>query len=235
MNESQDIPNYFTTKQASEILSVSQHQVAQLISAGELLANKVGGVLLADSQSVYKYAQSRNIKQTNKGRPLSSSMAFALLWELSDKEPSWLNYFQTRRMHEKLQSLSAKNLVWQCRKRCETYRCRATQATIRRIRSSVVASGTSSSTASRLSLTRDETTFEAYCSQAAFDTLRQEFSLAQDFNGNLILHACDQEFLADICEEMPEAVNALDLAESLSTRERSAGLRRLKELIDERK
>jgi excisionase family DNA binding protein len=74
-----------STPEAASTLGVSARRVRQLLEAGELEADVIGGRSLIDADSVYRRLEHRPAP----GRPLSPELAWALLAALSLGELPW--------------------------------------------------------------------------------------------------------------------------------------------------
>jgi len=231
-NDKNLLDGKYTTLQAAQVLGVSAHQVVQLIHAGELDALRTaGGVFLVDAVSVAVYARLRQ----GRGRPFSASVAWATLWLLSGYEVDWLLYQQRRRLLLKLRDVCAEELVWLVRKRARLWRFRVDASFIETARDLVVVSGVSSGRMSDLGLTIGSGRLEGYIAKRDLGEFVQSCFAVTGDNSNVIVRTFEDDMsvgLADFAE-MPVAVVAVDLAASAVERERSAGLRLLKELLDE--
>lgn len=221
------IPGYLSTAEAAEVLGCTAHQIASLVRSGEIRAlRSAGDAFLIEATSLKRYKQISG----GKGRPLSSKMAYALLWSLSDLEIDWLDYAQMRRLHLKLARYSANDLVWQSRKKALRKTYRASLSFLPNIQSALIASGASAIETYGFDLTSKDGSAEGYLLAKDEENLVARNFLVEDPNGNVVLHIA--EWLpSDLGRCMPEAVVAADLASSLDTRERRAGLDRLEMLL----
>ena len=224
-----NIPGYFTTAQAADILCVSRHEIARLTREGRIRAIKTaGGALLLDAIDVQLY---KNIHQ-GKGRPLSPAIAWASLWILSGLDAYWLSYPQLRRLNAKLAAISASDLLWQTRTRVHTKRYRASESFFERLKSDLVLTGKSSGF-DEFSLVEQKQVVEGYTTDS-FEMLEKKYHLIEDTNGNAVIHlALGPVWLVNKAEAITIAAAAADLAMSLDTRERQAGLRTLERLLDD--
>ena len=92
--------------------------------------------------------------------------------------------------------------------------------------------GASSARLAEFGLLQAGGTAEGYCLSEDVGKLEASFYLAEDPHGNVVVHAAP--WLPDgIGAEMPAAVTAADLAQSMDTREREAGLGMLGRLLGE--
>lgn len=97
---------------------------------------------------------------------------------------------------------------------------------------SLVLTGSSDAVAQRFGLTPRGDIVEGYVAKSELSRFEADYFLVEDSEGNVVLHVAD--WLPDWSEAvMPAAVCAADLAASLNTRERSAGIRVLEAMLDE--
>lgn len=229
MNGNVNIQGLLNTTQAAEASGLTAHRIGCLARAGEIRASKVGNTLLIDAASLQSYVQNAQ----GRGRPFDPQMAFAALWTLSGIEPNWLTYSQANRMRTRLAGTTAEALVWQCRRRAQTHTYRVSDSFKAQLAESLVLSGRSSLDIPSFGLTPQKGVTEGYCSNADLDSIVQTCHLAEDAEGNAIIHVAS--WLPNLPErttgKMPIAVVAADLTHSISTREHSAGIKKLKELL----
>lgn len=227
MNTKSNIQGFLSGAESASILGVSTHQVAALVRAGELAAvNAAGRTLMISVESVRRYKQLHQ----GKGRPLNAQTAFAALFAISGITIKSLSYPQNRRLKQKLQVISAEGLVWQTRKRADVQRYRCSESFLKELASRVTLSGLNALNGN-FDLTNATNTLEGYVCSDTLDSLIDEFFLEEDLKGNVILHVTQETYSKDAC--MPIGFVAADLSESLNTREHSAGINKLKELLDE--
>lgn len=74
---------------------------------------------------------------------------------------------------------------------------------------------------------------EAYCTTATFARLRGDYALTDRGHANLVLRIPRFDLPFERRERMPDAVVALDLAESSDVRTRRAGLRLLNDALSQ--
>lgn len=222
------IQGLMTTAQASELTGLTAHRIGCLARAGEIEAAKSGNTLLIDSASLQTYA----LAKQGRGRPMDVQTAYAALWMLSGLNPDWLSYAQFRRLRLRLATMSAEMLVWQLRKRAEVHHYRASESMLNKVANSIVLSGTSSNCLNDFELLQIENKVEGYCLINNLDKLKKSCFLTEDTSGNVIVHA-SAWLPNDELRAMPIAVVAADLAQSLITREREAGLNTLRRLLSE--
>lgn len=218
-----------STDVAADRLGISQRQVQRLIASGELPAHRTaGGAWLVDALVL----NALNRARPTRGRPWSAETAWASLWWLSGLDATWLGARTEARLRERLRYLDAGALVVACRRRATTHHYRASRSFLPGLRDVLAVSGSSAVTAATFGLTVDETRVEGYCNGSALDDLVARFHLTPDPRGNVTVRVVKAPS-ADVLDRttMPTAVIALDLAESLEVRERSAGHRVLEDLL----
>jgi hypothetical protein len=218
-----------TTATAADRLGVSQRQVERLIASGELPASRTASdAWVVDALALNALARARPAR----GRPWSTGTAWAALWHLSGLEADWLDQRSARRLVERLRSLDADGLVHACRRRAATRHYRVSDSFIGDLRAAVVHSGTSAMSAVTFGMGADAARVDGYCDEGALAELEIRFHLVQDMRGNVTLRVAPLRALPiGDRHEMPVAVVAADLAESVEVRERSAGLRVLERLL----
>lgn len=218
-----------TTAAAADRLGVSQRQVERLIAAGDLPASRTAGdAWVVDPLALNALARTRPAR----GRPWSPGTAWAALWQLSGLDTDWLDRRSARRLSERLPSLDVNDLLHATRRRAVVHRFRVSDSFIEELTASVVRSGTSAMTAEMFGMDRDTARVDGYCDDGALDGLVRDFHLADDTRGNATLRAAPLRALPiGDRDEMPVAVVAADLVESLEVRERAAGTRVIEGLL----
>ena len=227
MNTITNISGMMTTAQAAEALDVGVHNVGRLVREGEFSCIRTAGdAMLIPSIEVQKYAQLRQ----GRGRPLAPTIAMAALWELSGVRADWLDYSQARRLRMRLAAVSAVDLVWQARKRARvlTFRC---DSSFLNTAANMVALSCRSCL-DEFGLVSDADVLEGYVRADSLDVVINACFMVPDSAGNVVLHVAEW-MPENVGAAMPIAVSAADLAASLDTRERSAGLEALEGMLDE--
>jgi excisionase family DNA binding protein len=206
-----------STVEAAQRLGVSRRQVQRLIAAGDLPAQRTAGdAWLVDALAL---------------NATEETAWAALLW-LSGLDAGWLGARTEARLRQRLRRLDASALAIACRRRATTHRYRTSDSFLVALRDAVALSGASVATAADFGLAAAETGVDGYCDREMLDDLVARFHLTPDTRGNVTLRVADAP-PAGLFDRaaMPAAVIALDLAESLEVRERSAGLRVLEDLL----
>ncbi|WP_302962958.1 hypothetical protein [uncultured Adlercreutzia sp.] len=203
----------------------------ELIKSGMVDAQKVSErTTLVEATSLLRY-QAFGRKA---GRPFGPSMAMGILWMLSGAEAFWLSYHQKRRATQALEEVSAEGLAAKCRRRAQVVCLRIDDSFVDEAMSMVRPSGLSALDFYDFDLVLSKNIHEGYIDAVELSRLRARCFAESDSRGNFILHVAEGSCLKEM-SPMPEAVVALDLAESLDIRTRRAGLERLEGLIDGRK
>ena len=227
MNQMADISGMMTTAQAAMALGVGVHNVGRLVREGELSCMRTaGGAMLIPAAEVRGYAQLRQ----GRGRPLAPATAMAALWELSGLSADWLDYAQARRLRMRLASVSAEDLAWQVRKRAQAAPFRCDASFLETAAGMVARSGRSR--LDEFGLVGGSGFLEGYVCAEGLDAVVNACFMAPDPAGNVVLHVAGW-MPEGVGAAMPSAVCAADLAASLDTRERRAGLSALEEMLDD--
>ena len=226
--------HYLTSSQAAAELGVSSHQIAMLVKNGEVNALRPGRSLLIDPYSLRQY----KLMRRGKGRPLSPDVAWGALWVLSGLEASWLSYHQQRRLYLKLDGISARDLIWQMRKRCTLRVFRAGADQLDDLRKALLLSGKSTDRPDIFGMPGNTHEIEGYADETQAQKMKEGFGLVEDIAGNVLVHipASEPWDMADIeghalNGQMPVAAVAADLAVSLDPRESHAGTAALQILL----
>lgn len=202
-------------REAAERLGVSARQVQYLVAQGELTA-PVRGVI--ESESIDRFLAVRGPTRT---RPWSQPTAWGAVAILTGVDASWMGPTQRSRLKAALRSVTAAELLARARKRAQVKQFAGHSSVIRRVRDVLVdtaAAGT------RLGLA-EPTRVDGYTDADGLATLVRHYGLLPDDAGQLTVRVT--AFPMDTVRELTESgvvLAGLDLAESLDTRERRAGL-----------
>jgi hypothetical protein len=227
-----------TVHDAAAALSVTERQVARLARAGSIaIAREVGNSLLLNSASVHRMAQ----HSRQPGRPWSPDVAWAALALLSHCKVDWMhNGKQITRLKHRLRRSTAAEVAYLARNRATTHRMDTWDGDgdvlIRG--AYLAATGISAvihvpETAARFELSSAlHDKVDGYVLEDDFDNVVEQFGmLSQDGDVTLRVVSALNPFFHT--PTLPIAAVAVDLMESLDTRERSAGARVLQELLDD--
>lgn len=212
-----------TVAQAAARLGVGQEQVRRLARCGKLPAYKVGRTIVLDDDAVDRRAR----LPIKAGRGLAPRTAWAALWLLSQDEVDWLTAADRSRLRSRLRSWNAEQVVTAERSRADRYDLRVLPAYLDRVLGAegVVASGMSAAAAVGADVVAATAAAEVYCAAETLAALRRDLSLSDRGETNLVVRVprYDRLLLAGYTD-MPSAVVAVDLAESVDVRTRRAGL-----------
>lgn len=212
-----------TVPQAAARLGVGQEQVRRLARSGKLSAYKVGRTLVLDDDAVDR----RALLAIKAGRALAPRTAWAALWLLSENNADWLAPADRSRLRARLRSWNAQQLVAGERARADRYDLRVLPAYRDRVLANkgIVASGITAADTAGADIVAGSAIDEVYCSVAVLAKLRRDFGVSERGLPNLVVRVprLDAVPLANR-SQMPTAVVAVDLAESVDTRTRRAGL-----------
>lgn len=236
-----------TTAQAAAVLGVSVRQVQYFVESGRIVARgSVGRSRLLDSASVHRLATVGSARG-RAWKPATVWQAVALLdgRQAVSGESSASQQAQLSRLRRRLRQMGAETLVQMTRDRATVTTWRASDSYVRDIRERVLVTGASAlderdggdQLASYLGLTTHhwDGQVDGYVTAEQLAGLESEFFLVADAGGNVRLRSVeDIEAVAD--QHYPFRailpVIALDLAESIDVRERTAGLRALTAMKD---
>lgn len=227
-----------TVHDAAAALSVTERQVARLARSGSIIvARTVGNSLLLNSASVHRVAQSSR----RPGRPWSPEVSWAALALLSHCKVDWMhNSKQITRLKHRLRRSTAEEVAYLARNRATTHHMDTWDGDgdvlIRG--GYLAATGISAvihvpETAARFGLSSAlHDKVDGYVLEDDFDDVVEQFGMLSQ-NGDVTLRVVSalNPFLRTAT--LPIAAVAVDLMESLDTRQRSAGARVLQELLDD--
>jgi len=220
-----------TTSEAAELLQVSRKEVQRLARVGALAtAASFGRAVAVDAVS----AQRRLNRRPGRGRPWDPATAWGALDLLEGGDANWMGTSQRSRLRARLTRTDAERFAVMVRNRAATYRYRASESLLNGVAASLVLSGVSNVPVGDFGLAAGGSTVEGYTDRRGHQDCVRDFFLVADQVGNVILR---ETTFVHIAAEDPHAgtglaVTAVDLAESLEVRERSAGLLVLQQLLD---
>ncbi|WP_251014191.1 hypothetical protein [Rhodococcus qingshengii] len=227
-----------TVHDAAAALSVTERQIARLARTGSItVARTVGNSFLLDSASVHRMAQSAR----RPGRPWSPEVSWAALALLSHCPVNWIHSpTQITRLKHRLRRSTAAEVAYLARNRATTHHMEIWDgdgdAVIKG--GHLAATGTSAvihmpETAARFGLSSvGHDKVDGYVVDDDFDDVLEQFGMLSP-NGNVTLRVVSALNPFFHTSTLPIAAVAVDLMESLDTRQRSAGTRVLQELLDD--
>lgn len=106
-----------SVSEAAERLGVHPGRVRQLVAAGRLDAEKIGGRWLVAEDAV----RARADAERPAGRPLSARAAWGMLWVAAGRPAPWLSEREERRARQRARSWSLEHWAWGCRRRADVH------------------------------------------------------------------------------------------------------------------
>jgi hypothetical protein len=212
-----------SSAEASRQLGVSMRQVQRLTASGALSqSGNVGRSHLIDAQSVHRL----KVRGAGRGRPWEPETIAAAIELLNDGETARLTSVAHGRLRHRLSGMSADQFVRATRMRADVRGYRASVSFLEQAKAAVILTG-SAAIDSDVALARkfglggsNRDIVDGYVDAKSARRLVRECHLAEDDEGNVTLRVTTIDALLRTCA----VVVALDLAESLDTRDRSAGL-----------
>jgi len=216
-----------TTREAADLLQVSRKEVQRLARSGALATSaSFGRAVAVDAVS----ARRRLNRRPGRGRPWDPATAWGAIDLLQGGNASWMGTSQRSRLRARLARTDAERFAEMVRNRAVTYRYRASESFLDGVAASLVLSGVSNLSVADFGLAAGGSTVEGYTDRRGHQACVREFLLVADQVGNVILR--ETPFVEIAAAGTGVAVTAVDLAESLEVRERSAGLGVLQQLLD---
>jgi hypothetical protein len=221
-----------TVSAAASLLGVTARQVRNLADDGTLaVSGRVGRNLLLDAASVQRQ---RNLG-SQRGRHWNEQTVWAALELLADGRTDRLTPAKRSKLKTRLRAMTAEQFVRAARPRASVRRYRVSTSYLSVLNESVAVTGAaavaqSTDTAKTFGLASggDLRTTDGYVHPERLAVLERQLHMAADAVGNVTLRATRTGRTEG---NAAEAVVALDLAESPSPRERSAGLQRLDRML----
>jgi hypothetical protein len=215
--------DFVTVADASRALGVSERQIQNLISDGELVAVARG---LLDRASV---EQHRRLRAAWPGRPWEEHTAWAAIALLSHRRARWLRSDERSRLNASLRIIDAQQFVSRCRARATVHRFTGHTSAASRVRRELV-----SPDQGRLGLVADPNSVDGYLSPEALEPVTRGHALTSSPRGNFVLRVTtfDLAVIAELADASP-ALAALDVAESLDARAHGVGLDTLSHALEQ--
>jgi hypothetical protein len=212
------------TKDAALSLGVSQRQVIDLLRAGKLTGEQLAdGTWLVTPRSIGE----RKSLHTGSGRSWSAASSWALLGELSGERAAGLSQSTLDRIRRRIRTSSADEIARKVASRTVAHRYAADS--LARTAKDLVLTGSSAAHLIDTDLTSQSRFAEGYVPEGTLEAFVLRHLLASDDSGDVIIYEAPESLTLD-SRHASNAVIAADLARSLSTRERSAGVRVLEGL-----
>ncbi|KUR64464.1 DNA-binding protein [Paenarthrobacter ureafaciens] len=225
------VSTYLTTAEVAERLHVSQRQVRNMVSQGHLKTLRGGGLLLISSDSLNRALH----RPRGTGRAWSSKTAWAAIALLSGEAAPWLNPHERYRLRTSLQGRSVEDVMVAARKRATVRTFRATTEAVGKLQEHVLPTGGAAMRAAGMGavfgLSGGDGFLDGYVPVGTADEMAAAFHMEESEDGNVTLREID--FEEGLRNGVPVAAIALDLAESMATREQSAGRRVLRKLLQD--
>lgn len=209
--------------EAADRLGVSTRQVQHLIVSGELTCVVRGFV---DASSVDRLIA---IRRGGRARAWSEATAWGAIALLTGTEATWMGKSQRSRLRAQLRELSAEQLVARTRNRAVVMRYAGHPSAAGRVRAVTVSAHLA---ARRLGLA-DANAIDVYVGADKVEEVARTYGLVLDSSGTFTLRVTS--IAMDAVRELVangDVVAALDLAESLEVRERTAGTKGLERALE---
>ncbi|MCV7106932.1 DNA-binding protein [Mycolicibacterium chitae] len=217
-----------TAADAAEQLAVSQRQVTRLARSGVLTISRVvGRTLLLDAASVHRLAG----RVRHNGRPWSAPTAWAALALLSGQRVDWLGASALSRLRHRLRGLNHREVVWLARQRATVHQMQGWGKD-----AGLLPTGVSAlrdpEVAVLFGLPPVDRGSDGYVLDSGFGDLVTNFGLFEDIAGDVVVRVVPDDAGYAVDRPLLAAI-AVDLSESLDTRESAAGERVLEALLAE--
>jgi hypothetical protein len=225
--------NYMSTAEAADRLGVSTRQVRNMATHGQLDVLDSANNLLISTDSIIR--ASRTPRRV--GRAWSPRVAWAALVLLGGGDATWLQPSERYRLRQSLKTRTVDEVMAAARNRATVRRFRVTPDAIAKLQEQVAVTGGSamqdSTVAALFGLAGGGGFLDGYVPAGVADEMADAFYMEEDPNGNVTLR--EVEFEEALNLDVPTAAIALDLAESVATREHAAGRSVLEKLLGEQR
>ncbi|PYI64379.1 DNA-binding protein [Arthrobacter livingstonensis] len=215
--------DWMTTEEAGRELGITRAMVRKLLGTGALLsAGKAGRSHLVDRSSVLRYKNRR----PRTGRSWAEKTSWAALSLISGGTADWLDAAEKYRLKRRLSTMSATELTAAVSTKDRTERYRIATSGVERIKPHLLGTGAAAlndpQVARHFKLAGGGGTVEGYIEAGEASRLIDAYSMVPDPGGNVVLHIVKLTvpFKAG---KTPTVAVAVDLMNSLATRERNAG------------
>ncbi len=208
-------------QEAAERLGVDPSRVRQLAAAGQLSAERIGGLWFLDEGSV----ESRLKRRAQAGRPFEPRNAWSLLLLASGQRPNGIDGSVLSRLKRILRENDLENLAYRLVKRGEKKAFRSHPGELKYILEDRDFLATGISAAGHLNLDLvSGAEADGYVRESKLEELLAGHALKPDREGNVLLRIVPDESwdLLRGNRTAPQAAVALDLLEDSDARSRSA-------------
>ncbi|MFD6446472.1 helix-turn-helix domain-containing protein [Promicromonospora sp. NPDC060204] len=212
-----------TVGEAAERLGISPRQVQHLVAQGHLRQIARGVV---DETSVDRVVA---VRGTGHGRAWAEPTAWGAVAILSGSQAEWMGASQRSRLRTRLRGLSSTQLVERARNRAVAFSYAGHPASLPRLRGEIVDTSPASA-ALGLAATA---TVDGYVTVGELDAVVHRHGLVRDDDGQVTLRATSMDLaVVRALAETAVTLAALDLAGSLDSRGRHAGLAALDRALE---
>jgi len=212
-----------TVSEAARHLGVSTRQVNNLVRSGAI-KQPARGVI--DDISLERV---KALQPNGHGRAWEGPTAWAAVELLNGGDAQWLGPTQRSRLRSRLRSLSAEQLVGRARNRAVATTYRAHPSALASLRDRIVIASTPDDGFGLAGTSA----VGGYIAAGSLDATVHHFGLIPDESGTVTLRATSMPI--DAVSSIASSgftLDALDLATSLDTRERAAGLAALTRVLE---
>lgn len=216
-----------TAADAAEHLQVSQRQVRRLAAKGVLATSRVvGRTLLLDAASVHRLAA----RMRHNGRPWTAATAWAALALLSGQNAPWMDAATKSRLRHRLRGARATEVAWLARGRARVHQMQGWGRVDGLVPTGVTALR-EPQVAALFDLSPAERGADGYVAACHFEKVVATLGLFDDIDGDVTVRVVPDDAGYAVDRQLIAAI-AVDLSESLDTREAAAGERVLDELLE---
>jgi excisionase family DNA binding protein len=220
--------NLVSVSEAAKRLGISARRVRALAANGRVPAQKVANRWLVEVDRLSERGRSAGAR----GRPFSEAHSLGLLFLAAGEDAPWLSAYEKWRLRRyALPRLMS--LLQRLRGRANVHSVRAPESLVKRLASdpSFVRSGVSAAEHHRADIS-GRSVLDGYYNERNFRDLVYRYALqpAPEAAANLIVRGIDVEDVLQGRRYMPIAVVAADLADSVDSRTKRAGVKLLRSL-----
>ncbi|MDR5699936.1 hypothetical protein [Agromyces aerolatus] len=214
-----------TTTELAERLGVTRRRALDLLGSGAVGGRRLANTAwLADADSVTRYEIA---SRRGSGRALAAATAWAVLWELSGLDAEWLPQRTRARVRSRIRQSDAAELAVAVSARARAHRFRVANSA--RAAEGLIATGRAAASVLATDLMEDDRLVSGYLRSGTVETYAAAHFMLADHTGQHVVYENTLPIVYD-ARAMPPAVIAADLATSIDTRERAAGVEELERL-----